>query len=321
MRSGAGAALASLGSGSRGNGTVVSLDGVHLLVDCGFTLKQTRAAARATGSRAGRSCGHPRDARTQRTTSRASRRWRGVTDCRSICRTARGAGCGVGTISTCAYSTAHDQFPNRIGARDTGAGAARRARADAIRVRGRRRSRRRIDGPWSRDAARHARSIGDCDALLVEANHDRRNVVGGAYPPQLKQRIASPLGHLSNEQTVALLREIGCASAARGDRRTHQRAEQLCAAARSTRLPTCARGCRGCASRRRAKDSAGSICKAPFPGTYGRSSWRPIKPPSVLHEPTRLRLAPQRGELVREPGHPHDFAVSACVVAFSSRPI
>lgn len=34
--------FASLGSGSRGNGTVVSFGGVHLLVDCGFTVKQTR---------------------------------------------------------------------------------------------------------------------------------------------------------------------------------------------------------------------------------------------------------------------------------------
>lgn len=48
-----------------------------------------------------------------------------------------------------------------------------------------------------------------CDALLVEANHDRDMLWGGSYPPRLKQRIASPLGHLANEQTVALLDEIG----------------------------------------------------------------------------------------------------------------
>jgi phosphoribosyl 1,2-cyclic phosphodiesterase len=48
-----------------------------------------------------------------------------------------------------------------------------------------------------------------CDALLVEANHDREMLWSGTYPPQLKRRIASELGHLSNEQTVALLEEIG----------------------------------------------------------------------------------------------------------------
>lgn len=48
-----------------------------------------------------------------------------------------------------------------------------------------------------------------CNALLVEANHDRDMLWGGTYPPQLKRRIASDLGHLSNEQTVALLDAIG----------------------------------------------------------------------------------------------------------------
>ena len=51
-----------------------------------------------------------------------------------------------------------------------------------------------------------------CDALLVEANHDREMLWGGDYPPYLKRRIASPLGHLANEQTVALLEEIGSAA-------------------------------------------------------------------------------------------------------------
>ncbi len=49
-----------------------------------------------------------------------------------------------------------------------------------------------------------------CNALLVEANHDRSMLWNGTYPPHLKRRIASDLGHLSNEQTVALLDEIGC---------------------------------------------------------------------------------------------------------------
>lgn len=48
-----------------------------------------------------------------------------------------------------------------------------------------------------------------CNALLVEANHDRDMLWGGTYPPQLKRRIASDVGHLSNEQTVALLDAIG----------------------------------------------------------------------------------------------------------------
>jgi phosphoribosyl 1,2-cyclic phosphodiesterase len=58
----------------------------------------------------------------------------------------------------------------------------------------------------------HVRAVyGRCNALLVEANHDREMLWNGTYPPALKRRIASDLGHLSNEQTVALLEAIGSA--------------------------------------------------------------------------------------------------------------
>lgn len=47
-----------------------------------------------------------------------------------------------------------------------------------------------------------------CDALLVEANHDRQMLASGPYPLALKRRVAGPWGHLSNEQTAALLEQI-----------------------------------------------------------------------------------------------------------------
>ena len=39
----------------------------------------------------------------------------------------------------------------------------------------------------------------DCDALLLEANHDIRMLQTGPYPYPLQQRILSNIGHLSNE--------------------------------------------------------------------------------------------------------------------------
>ncbi len=45
-----------------------------------------------------------------------------------------------------------------------------------------------------------------CDALLLESNHDIGRLLGGPYPPSLKQRIASARGHLSNDQLGELLR-------------------------------------------------------------------------------------------------------------------
>lgn len=44
--------------------------------------------------------------------------------------------------------------------------------------------------------------------IVIEANHDRRMLETGLYPYQLKRRIASEYGHLSNEDCGRLLSEI-----------------------------------------------------------------------------------------------------------------
>ena len=49
-----------------------------------------------------------------------------------------------------------------------------------------------------------------CDLLVLEANHDWQRLWQGPYPLSLKQRVAAPTGHLSNEQAAACL--IECAS-------------------------------------------------------------------------------------------------------------
>ncbi len=47
-----------------------------------------------------------------------------------------------------------------------------------------------------------------CRALVLEANHDVEMLMNGPYPWELKQRIKSRHGHLSNEESLALLHEI-----------------------------------------------------------------------------------------------------------------
>lgn len=47
-----------------------------------------------------------------------------------------------------------------------------------------------------------------CDGLIIEANHDRNLLAFGPYPPSLKERVAGPWGHLSNEQAADLLEQI-----------------------------------------------------------------------------------------------------------------
>jgi phosphoribosyl 1,2-cyclic phosphodiesterase len=44
--------------------------------------------------------------------------------------------------------------------------------------------------------------------VLLESNYEEKLLDEGPYPLKLKRRIAGPLGHLSNEQTAALLAEV-----------------------------------------------------------------------------------------------------------------
>jgi len=47
-----------------------------------------------------------------------------------------------------------------------------------------------------------------CAALIIEANHDRTMLEEGPYPWPLKQRIQSRSGHLSNDDTTRLLKDV-----------------------------------------------------------------------------------------------------------------
>lgn len=48
----------------------------------------------------------------------------------------------------------------------------------------------------------------DCDALLLECNHDVPMLNAGAYPYMLKRRVAGDYGHLSNEQAAGLVHAL-----------------------------------------------------------------------------------------------------------------
>lgn len=57
------------------------------------------------------------------------------------------------------------------------------------------------------------------DALLLECNHDPEMLANGPYPPSLQARVGGRYGHLSNQQAAELLRRID-----------HQRLQHLVAA-------------------------------------------------------------------------------------------
>jgi phosphoribosyl 1,2-cyclic phosphodiesterase len=49
-----------------------------------------------------------------------------------------------------------------------------------------------------------------CDALLLECNHDTDMLACGPYSASLKRRVGGPLGHLSNSQAGSLLSRLDC---------------------------------------------------------------------------------------------------------------
>jgi phosphoribosyl 1,2-cyclic phosphodiesterase len=51
-------------------------------------------------------------------------------------------------------------------------------------------------------------SLDGCDALMLECNHDAAMLAAGPYSASLKARVGGPLGHLSNAQAAALLESI-----------------------------------------------------------------------------------------------------------------
>ena len=52
------------------------------------------------------------------------------------------------------------------------------------------------------------RSYRDCDALLLECNHDPVMLEQGPYPYPLKRRVGGDYGHLNNDQAAELLNAL-----------------------------------------------------------------------------------------------------------------
>lgn len=54
-----------------------------------------------------------------------------------------------------------------------------------------------------------AQRLCDCDALILEFNHDLKMLREGPYPLSLQQRVRSSHGHLCNEDAADFVRQIG----------------------------------------------------------------------------------------------------------------
>ena len=198
--------FASLGSGSSGNGTVVSDGHTHILIDCGFSVRETDrrlkrlhldlfslSAIVVTHEHGdhirgvpliARKCGLP----VYMTPGTYHARSLGVIPHLRLIRNCESF--SIGNITVQPVPVPHDarepvQFLFFGAGRKLGVltdlGSISQAVLDAYQA---------------------------CDALLVEANHDRQMLASGPYPLALKRRVAGPWGHLSNDQMVALLNQI-----------------------------------------------------------------------------------------------------------------
>ncbi len=200
--------FASLGSGSRGNGTLFEMGGTTILVDCGFSLRQTEARLQRLGKSLqdidaivvthehGDHLGGVRRAAskggipvwmTAGTASEAERRHGLFDSVRIIGGHERFS---IDGIEINPFHVLHDasepvQFTFSNGGCTVG-----------------------LLTDLGEVTPHIERQLGGCDALLLECNHDPELLAAGSYPIFLQKRVAGRLGHLSNRQAAVLLKKI-----------------------------------------------------------------------------------------------------------------
>ena len=196
--------FAVLGSGSRGNATLIESGATRILVDCGFGLRETERRLAELGADAGSIAAivvtHEHGDHVSGVARLAGRydievwsspgTWKGA-GCPDVGRlrlfAGHGRGFRIGDLMLRPIPVPHD------------------AREPCQLV---------IDGDAGRlglltDAGtvtpKMCDALQDCDALMLEANHDPRMLRDGPYPASLQRRVGGPFGHLSNQQAAHLL--------------------------------------------------------------------------------------------------------------------
>lgn len=201
--------FASLGSGSQGNATLVSDGHTHLLVDCGFTLKETRRRLARLGLCPARldailvthehsdhvSGVGPLARRHQLPVYVTPGTWRsgrlGRMDTRQLHWITPQRRFHVNGLAVDPVTVPHDarepvQFCISAGGRRLG-----------------------LLTDLGHPSAHVVEAFRGCDALILECNHDEHLLRLGPYPPSLKRRVGGQWGHLANRQAAWLLQQLG----------------------------------------------------------------------------------------------------------------
>ena len=200
--------FASLGSGSRGNGTLVGTGKTLVMVDCGFSVREAQRRLLRLGlepdalaailvthehsdhvagvARLAAQCGIPVYA-THGTCSAHPL----AESCRVRC-IRPGERFAVGDLEVTAFTVPHDarepvQFHFSSGAWRLG------MLTDTGHI-----------------TPHVVAELSGCDALFLESNHDRTMLAAGPYHAALKRRVGSDYGPLTNEQAAELIRRAEC---------------------------------------------------------------------------------------------------------------
>jgi phosphoribosyl 1,2-cyclic phosphodiesterase len=192
---------ASLGSGSRGNASLVEHGSTLLMIDCGLPLKVVEARLRAIGR-------EPRDVTALLVTHEHNDHAHGV---RSFARRyntplwmTAGTASAIGGLVSVNLLSAHRDLA--IGGIDVQPyPVPHDAREPCQFVLGAAGKRVGILTDAGHVTAHMRDRLAPCDAIAVECNHDLDSLLRGPYPESLKTRIASRYGHLNNAQTTELL--------------------------------------------------------------------------------------------------------------------
>lgn len=199
--------FAVLGSGSRGNATLIETNGTRVLLDCGFGLRDVETRLLGLDVRA-------RDLTAIVVTHEHGDHVAGVA------RLARRHGLEV-WASPGTWKGAHAPEVGRL---RLFPGHARSVRIDGLVLRpipvphdarepcqfafeadGRRLG---VLTDAGAVTPRMCDALRECDALVLEANHDPDMLRDGPYPPTVQRRIGGPFGHLSNAQAAHLFDRV-----------------------------------------------------------------------------------------------------------------
>lgn len=198
--------FANLGSGSQGNGTLVAANDTYVLLDCGFSLRETERRLARLGVTVGQLSAilitheHADHVHGVELLSRRHQVpvYLSQGTARGLRKPVPAAGhvaCGdllqIGDLSIDVVAVAHDaREPTQYVFSD-----------------GRRRLGVLTDlGSWCNKIVDHYQGL---DALMIESNHCLEMLARGHYPSFLKQRVGGDYGHLNNLQAARLVAELG----------------------------------------------------------------------------------------------------------------